>query len=131
MSSAGSGKPLPQRRTGDGSSPYPAWIAVAEDPEAYWAKVSRHVWHNVNEYAGYAQRKDLSPFTAVADPDELLRSSQAKVYTPAELVAVARSAGADRALRFNPLEGGIPPELAWQSLRLFEEKVLPSLRSRP
>ena len=125
------GKALPLTRPVDGSSPYPAWIAVAEDPEAYWAKVSRHVWHNVNEYAGYAQRKDLSPFTAVADPDELLRSSQAKVYTPAELVAVARSAGADRALRFNPLEGGIPPELAWQSLRLFEEKVLPSLRSRP
>ena len=67
---------------------------MADDPEAYWAKVSRHVWHNVNEYAGYARRKDLSPFTAVADPDELLRSSQAKVYTPAEVVAVARSARA-------------------------------------
>jgi len=31
-------------------------------------------------------------------------------------------------LRFNPLEGGIPPELAWQSLRLFEDEVLPNLR---
>jgi len=121
------GKPLPTGRRVDGTSPYPAWIGVAHDPEGYWDQVGRHVLHNVNEYAGYAQRKELTPFAAVGDPSELLRSGQAKVYTPAELVDAVRAAGPDSVLRFNPLEGGIPPELAWQSLRLFEDEVLPSL----
>src|ERR1700722_3073513 len=125
------GKPLPPTRPIDGTSPYPGWIAVAHDPEAYWAQVGRHVLHNVNEYAGYARRKDLTPFAAVAEPDDLLRSNQAKVYTPDELVETIRSVGADDVLRFNPLEGGIPPELAWQSLRVFESEVMPRLPIRP
>ena len=29
---------------------------------------------------------------------------------------------------FHPLVGGIPPDLAWESLELFEAKVLPRLR---
>jgi hypothetical protein len=125
------GKPLPPGRRIDGTSPYPGWIGVARDPGAYWAQVGRHVLHNVNEYAGYAQRKDLSPFAAVADPDDLLRTNQARVYTPAELIDAVRVAGPNSELRFNPLEGGIPPELAWQSLRLFAEEVLPSLPVGP
>ena len=28
---------------------------------------------------------------------------------------------------FNPLMSGIEPELAWESLRLFESRVLPAL----
>ena len=28
---------------------------------------------------------------------------------------------------FHPMCGGIPPELAWSSLRLFEHEVLPRL----
>ncbi len=125
------GKPLPTTPRIDGTSPYPGWIAVAHDPEAYWAQVGRHVLHNVNEYAGYAQRKDLSPFAAAAEPDALLRSHQAKVYTPDELVETIQSVGADHVVRFNPLEGGIPPELAWQSLRLFEDEVMPTLPIQP
>ena len=27
---------------------------------------------------------------------------------------------------FHPMCGGIPPELAWQSLRLYEHEVLPA-----
>ena len=123
------GKPLPTGRRHDGTSPYPAFIAVAEDPGTYWAQIGRHVLHNVNEYAGYAQRKDLTPFAAVADPDELLHTNQAKVYTPSQLLDAVNAAGRESPLRFNPLEGGIPPELAWQSLRLFEHEVLPHLPS--
>jgi len=31
-------------------------------------------------------------------------------------------------LTFNPLAGGMPPALAWPSLELFADKVLPRLR---
>ena len=120
------GKERPRRPAG-GAVPFPRWIGVARDPEAYWSEVGRHVLHNVNEYAGYARRKDLTPFQAVDQPDDLIRSGEAKVYTPEELVAACAAAGPGATLRFNPLEGGIPPETAWRSLRLFEAEVLPHL----
>ena len=121
------GKPLPPPRPGEGLPGFPSYVAVADDPADYWAKVARHVQHNANEYASYAQRKDLTPFKAAKDPDELLRRGDARVYTPAELVAACQAVGPDGVLRFNPLEGGIPPDTAWESLRLFEREVLPEL----
>ena len=33
------------------------------------------------------------------------------------------------ALTFNPLAGGLPPDLAWASLELFAAEVLPGLRA--
>jgi alkanesulfonate monooxygenase SsuD/methylene tetrahydromethanopterin reductase-like flavin-dependent oxidoreductase (luciferase family) len=121
------GKPLPPPRPGEGTRPFPGFVAVARDPSAYWAQAGRHVLHNANEYVSYAQRKDLTPFTAATDPDELVHRGEAKVYTPEELVAECQIRGPDSALRFDPLEGGLPPALAWQSLRLFEEEVLAQL----
>jgi alkanesulfonate monooxygenase SsuD/methylene tetrahydromethanopterin reductase-like flavin-dependent oxidoreductase (luciferase family) len=121
------GKPLPSPRPGEGVDPLPRYTAVAHDPGAYWATVGPHVLHNANEYAGYAQRKDLTPFAAATDPDELLDTGAARVFTPQELIDACVQRGPDSVVRFNPLEGGTPPEVAWQSLELFEREVLPHL----
>lgn len=123
------GKPLPPERRSTFGGVFPKYVAVAGDPEAYWAQVGRHVLHNANEYAGYARRKDLTVFKEARDPDELLRTGEAKVFTPEELTDALLNAPEGVRLRFNPLEGGIPPELAWRSLHLFESEVLPHLRS--
>jgi hypothetical protein len=48
-----------------------------------------------------------------------------RIVTPEEAVAMVRS-GQDLALQ--PLSGGLPPELAWESLRTIETRVLPALR---
>jgi alkanesulfonate monooxygenase SsuD/methylene tetrahydromethanopterin reductase-like flavin-dependent oxidoreductase (luciferase family) len=119
------GRGIPPRR--DYLSPLPRWVAVAADPEKYWSDVGPWVMHNVNEYARYAQRQDLTPHQHVDDPDELLRDGQAQVYTPDQLLDACRELPGDALLRFNPLEGGIPPALGWESLRLFEREVLPHL----
>jgi len=121
------GRPAPPPCPGEGIEPLPGFVAVAHDPAAYWAEVGPHVLHNENEYASYARRKDLTPFKAASDPDELLRRGAARVYTPEEMVAACRAMGPDGVVRFNPLEGGIPPEAAWRSLRLFETEVLPHI----
>lgn len=123
------GRPLPEERRATFGGAFPKYVAVAADPEAYWAEVGRHVLHNANEYASYARRKDLTVFKEANDPDELLRTGEAKVFTPKELTAALLGAPEGVTLRFNPLEGGIPPELGWQSLRLFESEVLPHVRS--
>ena len=49
------------------------------------------------------------------------------VMTPDQVVDACRS-GRFGSLGFHPMMGGIPPELSWSNLRLFESDVLPSLR---
>jgi hypothetical protein len=49
-----------------------------------------------------------------------------QVLTPDEAVALAQAG--DGGFHLHPLMGGIAPELAWESLELFENKVLPRLR---
>ncbi len=56
---------------------------------------------------------------------ELRQSGVYRVLTPAECVALARESGH---VILHPLMGGMPPELGWESLRLFESEVLPEIR---
>ena len=60
--------------------------------------------------------------------DDLKASPQVLVGTPDDVLAAAREIAADGALTFNPLAGGLPPDLAWESLELFASRVLPQLR---
>ena len=48
------------------------------------------------------------------------------IVTPAECVALAKKFGM---LTMHPLMGGIPPEIAQESLDLLEREVLPILRA--
>ena len=57
--------------------------------------------------------------------DELRRSGVYRVVTPDECVALAQEIGR---VILHPLMGGLPPALGWESLELFEQKVLPRLR---
>jgi hypothetical protein len=49
------------------------------------------------------------------------------VLRPTELVDELKAKGPFGFAMFHPLMGGIPPELGWRSLRLFETEVLPKL----
>jgi hypothetical protein len=46
---------------------------------------------------------------------------------PAELIQTCGELPDGDSLLFHPLCGGIHPDLAWQSLQLFADKVLPQL----
>jgi alkanesulfonate monooxygenase SsuD/methylene tetrahydromethanopterin reductase-like flavin-dependent oxidoreductase (luciferase family) len=105
----------------------PTFLHVSEDPDAAWARIAPHALHHTNTYASWAPRKDLTPFKAVTDAGELRRNGSHEVLTPDQCVELCRRLGPDGRLSFMPLLGGLDPELAWDSLRLFETKVLPRL----
>ena len=63
-------------------------------------------------------------FSARTDPGELRRSGPYRVVTPEECVAIAATEGT---LAFKPLVGGIDPDIGWEGLHLFADKVLPNL----
>ncbi len=65
-----------------------------------------------------------------SDVEQLRASGVYRVVTPDECVALAEEVGRTGALVFHPLMGGMAPELGWESLELFANKVLPASRRR-
>jgi hypothetical protein len=62
------------------------------------------------------------------DADELRAAGSYRLLTPAEAVIELHGVESP-SLMFHPLCGGIPPTLGWESLHLFEQSVLPALRT--
>jgi alkanesulfonate monooxygenase SsuD/methylene tetrahydromethanopterin reductase-like flavin-dependent oxidoreductase (luciferase family) len=104
------------------------FVHVANDPEAAWAQIAPHALHEMNSYGKWlAEAGTPAPYHSVADVDGLRASGAYLVVTPDSLVERALALGPDGAIGFHPLMGGLDPDLAWSSLRLFESEVLPRL----
>ena len=101
-------------------------VALAEDVERGWQQMTPFFLHETNAYGRWQAQDDIaSPYRTVDDVDELRAKGQYAVLTPDELVAELKAAPFPYVM-FHPLCGGIPPDLAWSSLRLFENEVLPA-----
>lgn len=101
-------------------------IALAEDPEAGWEEMSPYFMHETNAYGAWIAQDNLAaPYSIVTDTEALRASGQYRVITPEQLIEEAKAAPFPFVM-FHPMCGGMPPELAWKSLKLFEEKVLPA-----
>lgn len=101
-------------------------VALAEDPEQGWEQMSPFFLHETNAYGAWQAQDDIaSPFHTVADADELRATGQYRVLTPEAFVEEQKGSPFPFAL-FHPMCGGMPPELAWSSLHLFERAVLPA-----
>jgi alkanesulfonate monooxygenase SsuD/methylene tetrahydromethanopterin reductase-like flavin-dependent oxidoreductase (luciferase family) len=114
------GKPAPHHDGRVGSASY---VYVAEDPDRAWARIGPHAMHDANEYARWIGAR-RGPFQPASDAAELRARGIYQVVTPEQCVALAR---ASDSLTFKPLVGGLDPEVAWESLQLFADKVLPHL----
>ncbi len=101
-------------------------VALAEDPEEGWERMSPFFLHETNAYGRWQAQDDVaSPYRSVADADELRATGNYRVLTPEQLVEEQK--GSPFPFVFlHPMCGGMPLELAWSSLRLFENEVLPA-----
>ena len=118
------GKPAPDRSEAGFATVGP-YIFVSEDPERDWPRIAPFALYDNNEYAKWVA--DVGGgLDTMKDLDDLRRQGVYQVVTPDECIEMA-----DRAemLVLKPLVGGMTPDIGWESLRLFAEKVLPKLRS--
>jgi alkanesulfonate monooxygenase SsuD/methylene tetrahydromethanopterin reductase-like flavin-dependent oxidoreductase (luciferase family) len=116
--------PSPPRRPGLSAM----FVHLAEDPDAAWEIIAPHALHEMNSYGQWlAESGTPAPYFSV-DAAGLRASGMYLVLTPEDLLARARALGRDSSIGFHPLMGGLPPDLAWSSLELFEKRVLPQLR---
>jgi alkanesulfonate monooxygenase SsuD/methylene tetrahydromethanopterin reductase-like flavin-dependent oxidoreductase (luciferase family) len=103
-------------------------VALAEDAEAGWEQMAPYFMHEMNAYGAWQAQDDLAnPYRTVADLDELRASGSYRVITPAEMIE-EQKASTFPFVMFHPLCGGMPIDLAWSSLKLLEEAVLPAFR---
>jgi alkanesulfonate monooxygenase SsuD/methylene tetrahydromethanopterin reductase-like flavin-dependent oxidoreductase (luciferase family) len=103
-------------------------VALATDPDEGWERMAPYFLHETNAYGTWQAQDDLAaPFHSISDADHLRATGQYCVLTPEQLVAELRAAPFPF-VQLHPLCGGIPPELAWSSLELFEKDVLPACR---
>ncbi len=109
----------------------PTFIHVSHDPDAAWAEIGPYVLDEAQTYAAIQTGGQHSAPMVTADTlDELRASPQVLVGTPDDILAAAESVAQGGALTFNPLAGGLPPKLAWESLELVATEVLPRM-NRP
>ncbi len=101
---------------------------VAEDPDAAWAEYGPYLLHDARMYGAWMGDAHDSVSKSGADSVEALRAERGnyRIFSIDEAVAHVREKGL---LAMQPLCGGLPPELAWRSVRLVVEKVLPAARS--
>ncbi|MBX6388281.1 MAG: LLM class flavin-dependent oxidoreductase [Frankia sp.] len=127
------GHPDPGPGSGGGRSG--AFLHVTKDVEAAWERIAPYALHETNAYGAWAAAaaaldgtgSTSTVFRPVESADELRDSGQYRVVTPARLVEELSAQGPFAVCSFNPMMGGIPPELAWESLRLLEHEVIPKL----
>jgi hypothetical protein len=101
-------------------------LALFDDVERGWERLGPYFLHETNAYGAWRRESGLeSPYHEATDVDELRTRGTHKIVTPEELVTEMRSAPFPFQI-FHPMCGGIPPELAWQSLKLYEHEVLPA-----
>jgi alkanesulfonate monooxygenase SsuD/methylene tetrahydromethanopterin reductase-like flavin-dependent oxidoreductase (luciferase family) len=110
--------------------PFPGFdtvnVALAEDPERGWEQMAPFFLHEMNAYGAWqAQDNISSPYHTVESTEELLASGRYRVVTPEQFVSELRTVPLPF-VNLHPLCGGMPPDLAWASLHLFEHEVLPA-----
>jgi alkanesulfonate monooxygenase SsuD/methylene tetrahydromethanopterin reductase-like flavin-dependent oxidoreductase (luciferase family) len=108
----------------------PTFVHVADDPEKAWAEIGKYVLYEAQTYASFqTPGQHSTPAVHATSVDDLKASSQYVVGTPDEVYARLKDVPGQGGIVFNPLAGGLPSALAWSSLELFADKVMPRLRS--
>lgn len=118
------GKPDP----GPGMSGNAEVTALAADPDAGWQAMGAYFLHETNAYGAWkAAAGEATPYDVFADVEALRAANRYHIVTPQQMIEQIKAAPAPVA-QFHPLCGGMPIDVAWNSLKLFEKEVLPAFR---
>lgn len=106
----------------------PTFVHVTDDPDKTWHEIAPYLLYETQTYASFqTPGQHSTPRVDAETVDDLEAAPQIWVGTPDEIVEKAAALPPTAALNFNPLAGGLPPDLAWASLELFDARVRPRL----
>ena len=106
----------------------PGSVFISEDPDKSWAEVGPYLLHDAVTYHEWQTDDSRCHVHSQARTvDDLRAEGTYQILTPDECVELAGTLGPMGPLTHHPLCGATPPELAWPSLELFANEVLPRL----
>jgi alkanesulfonate monooxygenase SsuD/methylene tetrahydromethanopterin reductase-like flavin-dependent oxidoreductase (luciferase family) len=105
----------------------PGTIFCAEDPDTFWDRYGRHLLYEARVYDSWQGDHTSAVRDSSATVEEMRNAGVYAVWTPEELIARVQS-GEVSGVTTHPLCGGLPPEGAWENLRLLAEVVMPAVR---
>lgn len=118
------GKPDPGPYMGAGIANF----YLCRDVEQGWRDVGEYFLHETNAYGRWMRDAGLEGmYEPAADVATVRDRAMYRVLTPELLLGEIEEAGPYAFVLLHPLLGGIPPDLAWRGLRLFEHDVLTRL----
>lgn len=107
----------------------PRFVHVTDDVERGWDQVGPHVRMDRESYGGWAEAAGLDTgVSRVTDVVGLRDDPNYRVLTPTQCVELIEELGDGVTMAIAPMTGGVPPDVAWESLRLIAGEVMPALR---
>ena len=101
-----------------------AMYFIDEDPESAWKELGHYLLADAQPYAAWQTGTVRSAvYTDATSVDALREEGIYKICTPEE--CAADIASGTYSINLHPLCGGIPSARAWDSLKLYVERVLP------
>lgn len=102
---------------------FSGYTLLAEDPDAAWKKVGSYLLYDAMAYQniGNTQRRSMAE-GSVSDIESLRKQGAYPILTPDQALERFER---DGQITINPLTGGLPSEVAWECLELFETRMLP------
>jgi alkanesulfonate monooxygenase SsuD/methylene tetrahydromethanopterin reductase-like flavin-dependent oxidoreductase (luciferase family) len=102
-------------------------VFVADDVDRAWKELGPFMLHDARMYASWLGDAAAASKSAATTIDALRSEGGAyRVLTPDDTVTYIRAHGL---LPLQPLCGGCPPDLAWETLELVANRVLPQLEA--
>lgn len=102
-------------------------LVLAEDVERAWDELGPYFLYETQAYGAWEAAAEATgrpaTFRPMASIDEVRESGQYRILTPDEWAKELADEEPGMPV-FHPMVGGIPPELAWRHLHLFEEAFL-------
>ncbi len=115
------GKPDP----GPGMTGQGDVVVLAKDPEAAWTELGPYFLHETNAYGEWQAAAEVAAtYRPVEGVDALRAAGQYRILTPGVWADEISGAAPPALAVLHPMVGGIPPDLAWRHLRLFEDRFL-------
>ncbi|HEX4432953.1 MAG TPA: LLM class flavin-dependent oxidoreductase [Frankiaceae bacterium] len=108
-----------------------SFFHVTEDIDRGWELIGPHALHEANSYGKWMVEAGIGAeggYTPFEDLEQLKATGQYRVITPQELIDELKAGGPFASATLHPMMGGIPPEVAWESLRLIQDVVIPAVK---
>jgi hypothetical protein len=101
----------------------PATTFISNDPTACWNEIGSYLLYDAMAYGAWRHPNRRAYAESFAtNLEDLKLEGKYRVLSPEQAVQVIQETGS---LHLAPLTGGVPSDLGWNSLRLFEDHVQP------